>query len=199
VSSLDEILITGDSAVTRPTNRTLRIRSGDSTYIAWNYVANPNPADVARRVMKDNLAPAMRTGFNRTFLSGRVAPGELKARNTLRDMLSEKEWRRYVTNSFIMVRGSSGRYYQIFQQGKVQVWESGRLTNSICIHTDERCPPTDHVINLKVLVEVDEDAIWTLGYASRLNGRCGFTTIDRRRDLLAEFKLAKGNAGLIVA
>jgi hypothetical protein len=90
------------------------------------------------------------------------SPAELKARDTLRDLLLESEWRRYITNGFIMVKGRSGLWYQIFNPTtgrRVQVYKNNRPIESICIHTDSTCPPTDHVINLKVLVEYDEDAI----------------------------------------
>ena len=94
-----------------------------------------------------------------------VTPQEERARNTLRDMLTEREWRRYVTNGFIMVKGSS-YWYQIFARGGVFVYWQNKQVNFICIHTSQNCPPTDHVINMKMLIEFDEEAIWQLGNVS---------------------------------
>lgn len=97
-------------------------------------------------------------------LSTKVSPQEIKARDTLRDMISEREWRRYVTNGFVMVKGESGKWYQVFNnQNKTQVYEHGKKISSICIHTEGNCPPTDHIINLMLLVKLDEEAIWKLG------------------------------------
>ena len=79
-------------------------------------------------------------------------------------MISEKEWRRYVTNGFLMVRGASGKWYQIFNNQKhTRVYEKGKLIKEICIHTDQACRNTDHVLNLKMLVEFDENSIWAGG------------------------------------
>lgn len=95
---------------------------------------------------------------------------ELKARDCLRDMLSEADWRRYVTNSFLMVRGESGKWYQLFENGeRIRVYLKGQYIGSICIHTDGGCPPTDHVIAMKLLIELDEDALWVEGNVSRMD------------------------------
>jgi len=87
---------------------------------------------------------------------------EEKARQLLRELLTEKEWRRYVTNQFIMVKGASGRWYQIFAAAHrlINVYERGQVIEQLCIHTDSQCPPSDHVVNMKVLVETDEDLVW---------------------------------------
>jgi len=91
-----------------------------------------------------------------------VSPQEIRARNVLRDMITEQDWRRYVTNGFIMVKGSH-YWYQVFAQGSMQVYWKGKKIKSICIHTVKECPPTDHVINMKTLIEIDEEAIWRNG------------------------------------
>ena len=94
-------------------------------------------------------------------------PAEDKAIKTLRDLISEKEYRRYITNGFIMVQGKSGLYYQVFaDQRNIQVWKNNQKQFSICIHTVRECPPTDHVINCKLLIEFDEQEVWKGGNVS---------------------------------
>ena len=117
------------------------------------------PLTLAKRRIKRQLT---QEGLcQRRFLEALRGPEEQKARNTLRDMISEQEWRRYVTNAFLMVRGSSGRWYQVFaDQRHTQVFERGKNIAGLCIHSDRTCPPSDHVINLKLLVEFDEPALW---------------------------------------
>jgi hypothetical protein len=92
----------------------------------------------------------------------RAIPGpELKARQTLREMILESEWRRYMTNGFIMTRGQSGKWYQIFNDmRRIQVYEQNRLICRLCVYTVKDCPPTDHVINMKLLAELDEANLW---------------------------------------
>jgi len=100
-----------------------------------------------------------------SFISGQ----EIKARSTLRDMLTEKEWRRYLTNGFVMHKGSFDLWYQIFSIGSIAVYRHGKKTHSICIHTDESCPLSDHVINMMTLIDLDESMIWKGGNVREVN------------------------------
>ena len=127
-----------------------------------------------RQTMKNNLI--IKVG--KTMKDIRTLdPKEIKARETLRDMISEKDWRRYITNGFIMVQGQKdfmpidartekarslkGQFwYQIFGDKRVQVFCNNINIGELCIHSDQVCPPSDHTINMKVLVELDEMALW---------------------------------------
>lgn len=123
-----------------------------------------------RRQIKENMRSSVQR--NRTHLDwSQATPAELKARETLREMIPESEWRRYVANAFIMVRGASGNWYQIFgRRGeRLRVYRDGKHIQSICIHTDNRCPPTDHVLNMKFLVEFDEQAVLAGGNISQIS------------------------------
>lgn len=92
---------------------------------------------------------------------------ERKAMMTLRDLVSERQYRRYLTNGFIMVQGESGLYYQIFNdQRNIKVWKDNEVQYQICIHTDRNCPPTDHVINCKMMIDFDEKEVWRGGNVS---------------------------------
>jgi hypothetical protein len=123
------------------------------------YSSEEQKVDALRAAIKSNLL--IRMGRTRESLAAKVSEAELRARDTLRDMLTESEWRRYVTNGFIMVKGQSGRWYQVFNRSneRIRVYENGKHINNICIHTDGECPPTDHVISMKILLEIDEQAV----------------------------------------
>ena len=115
-----------------------------------------------RHMMKNNLLVKM--GRSRSVLKA-VDPNEVKAQKTLRDHLTEKAFRRYITNGFIMVQGRSGLYYQVFSDRRhTMVYDSNhKKVGEICIRTDYACPPTDHVINIKMMVEFDEVSVWKGG------------------------------------
>jgi hypothetical protein len=142
--------------------------NGDLVITGWTpeiaaALAKANKRAAHQMKLKANLGVIIRKRRALTDLPKPIAE-ELKARDTLRDVLTEREWRRYITNGFIMVRGSSGKWYQIFAQGyQTQVYEHGKYLSSICIHTDSVCPPSDHVLNMKVMIEIDEEAIWKGG------------------------------------
>lgn len=125
-----------------------------STYI--------DPKEVIRYHLKEKIRRNLRLDSDRkrNGLTTQVDPAEIKARETLRDMLSESDWRRYVTNGFIMVKAASGIWYQIHNHKRVQIYEGGKRIGELCIHS-QGCPPSDHVINMKIMLELDEDAVWT--------------------------------------
>lgn len=170
------VTVYADSNVTTYTNGITVFGSDHSTttnaityqYADGNWTIGNFPKlslkDLVKEAIRSNLH--IRTGRAKPLKSN-VSPQELKARDTLRDLLTEAEWRRYVTNQFLMVKGRKGYWYQIFaSQERVRVYKDGKFVNQICIHTDKACPPTDHVINLKILVEFDEDSLWRDGNVS---------------------------------
>lgn len=114
-----------------------------------------------KQIMKTNLL--IKNNSRHLILGKNVSSQEEKARETLRDLISERDWRRYLTNGFVIVKAPSGKFYQIFNdQRHVKVYQKGVLTAEICIHThsDTKCPPTDHILNLMFLVQNDESLIW---------------------------------------
>lgn len=90
---------------------------------------------------------------------------EEKALETLREMISEEEFRRYIKYGFITVEASGRRVYQIYQnQPHVKVWEEGKLVEEVCVYLrDQRVPLTDKVIAFKTIIEADEDEFRSLG------------------------------------
>lgn len=114
-----------------------------------------------RKIMRNRHAISHKSKEDRRVMPmTALQANEVKARETLREMITESEWRRYLTNGFIMVRAPSGLDYQIFGRGdRLKVFKANELVESVCIHTSHECPPTDHVINMKVLLEIDEEAV----------------------------------------
>jgi hypothetical protein len=86
-------------------------------------------------------------------------PGESKALDTLRDMISETDFRKYLIYGFLLVTGRSGKIYQIFNIARhIQVWEKGRHVEDLCVYLkDDKIPPTDKLIAFKVMIETDEE------------------------------------------
>jgi len=130
---------------------------------SYEEVPNYNAAtikQVIKEVLKNNIKLIMPSRQETLTIQASIA--EMKARETLRDMLSEKDYRKYLINGFVMVQGDSGKWYQIFMKQKhVRVYERGKFIKELCIYTSAKeCPPTDHVLNLKIMVECDEQAIW---------------------------------------
>jgi hypothetical protein len=139
------------------------------TTFVWDSIPNKK-ALLKEKIRQNLLIRTVSRSLNRA-----VSPEEQRARDSLRDLISEQDWRRYVTNGFIMVKGYDC-WYQIFNEGNIKVYRKGKHTHSICIHTDQSCPPTDHVLNMKLLVEIDEAQIWRGGNITNHNSNGIFVT-----------------------
>lgn len=95
---------------------------------------------------------------------------EMEALESLREMISEEEFRRYLKRGFISVKGGSGRDYQIFRDrwhAKVRV--KGKVVAEICSRIrDNRVPMTDNVIAFKTMIEADEAEFERAGNVYRM-------------------------------
>jgi len=101
-----------------------------------------------------------------------ISDDEWRAIETLREMISEQEYRRYIRDGFISVLGKSGRVYQIFRDtGHMRVWFDGKLLEEICVTLkDKKIPQTDRVISMKTIIETSEDDIKKLGNVYKMAG-----------------------------
>jgi len=93
---------------------------------------------------------------------GRVSGSEAIALECLREMITEDEYRKYLSQGFIMVKGASGKVYQVWRGARshTHVWENGKKLEEICVYVkDSKVPPTDQVVALKTMVETDEEEL----------------------------------------
>lgn len=94
-----------------------------------------------------------------------IPKNEQMAIETLREMISEAEFRKYMAHGFILVKSKSGYVYQIFRnQAHTKVWKNGQLIKEVCVRIkDSKIPPTDNVIAFKILIEGSEEEFEKLG------------------------------------
>jgi len=94
-----------------------------------------------------------------------IPDNERVAIETLREMITEAEFRKYIKDGFILVRGLSGRIYQIFRdQHHTKVWEKGKLVEEVCVRLkSSKVPPTDNVIAFRTAILCSESEFRKLG------------------------------------
>lgn len=94
-----------------------------------------------------------------------VSENEQVAIETLREIISESEFRKYINYGFISVRGRSGLVYQIFRnQSHTKVWRGNKLIEEICVRIKNvNIPLTDNVIAFKAIIEADEEGFRKMG------------------------------------
>jgi hypothetical protein len=93
-----------------------------------------------------------------------IPENEWVAMQTLREMITETEYRKYIRDGFISVRGQSGKVYQVFRnRAHTKVFFQGELIEEICVRLKGMAPPTDHVVAFKTMIEFDEEYFASLG------------------------------------
>lgn len=112
--------------------------------------------------LKSNLTIIVRS---RAIPIHGISQSERVAIETLREMITETEFRKYIIHGFILVKGRSGRIYQIFRSNPhTRVWEKGVLIEEVCVRIrDAKIPPTDNLIAFKILIETDENEFRKIG------------------------------------
>jgi hypothetical protein len=88
-------------------------------------------------------------------------PNELTALSTLREMISETDYRKYIKYGFILCKTQSGKTYQIFRgDRRISIWDKGIKIEELCVRlADSSIPPTDKVIALKTMIEISEEEV----------------------------------------
>lgn len=118
---------------------------------------------------KSEIIRNLRKNLKPTFSQrGRVIKSkeenEQTAIETLREMITEKDFRKYIKYGFLLVRGESGAIYQIFRDNwHTKVWKSGKMVEEICVRLKRGVPPTDNIIAFKTLIESSEEDFKKLG------------------------------------
>jgi len=132
-----------------------------------------NSTDLKRNLLKSKLKYnlAIKSGSNRVSLPLNFDKSEETAIHTLREVISEKEFRKYIRYGFIIVKGKSGDEYQVYRnRSHTKVWRGGEVIEEICVRikSGKKIPPTDNVIAFKALIETDESSFKTLGNVYRM-------------------------------
>jgi hypothetical protein len=142
------------------------------------FVPQQNQKEIKRYQLKSKLIISVKS---RAQLVRGVSAAEQTAIQTLREMISESDFRRYIKYGFLMVRGSSGDMFQVFRENwKTKVYRDGELIEEVCVRIkDSNVPPTDNVIAFKTIIESDDEAFRAMGNRFKIQ-RVGDFTISEQ-------------------
>ncbi len=114
-----------------------------------------SPRDRLREILRSRHAPAIVLRGEPIKLP--ADHREQRARETLRMMLGEEKYRRFLTRGFVAIRAKSGLIYRLFPgYRQVEVYKLGALIEKLCIVLRGDFPPTDWLIMRYLLVLNDE-------------------------------------------
>jgi hypothetical protein len=121
--------------------------------------------DVIKQQIRQNLTILVKSRAKADALSN-ASQNELVALETLREMISEEAFRKYLKYGFILVKGQEGKVYQIYKsKSHTRVWKGGRVIEEICVRikSDVAAPLTDNVIAFKTMIEANEEEFRKMG------------------------------------
>jgi len=131
-------------------------------YVVWPLI-EPSKNDLFKERIRSNLAIIVKS---RVEMPQAVSPAERIAMETLREFISETEFRKYLRYGFVLVKGKSGDTFQVFRnRSHTKVWRNGQVVEEVCvrIQQDAHVPPTDNVIAFRSIIQSDEEAFRKLG------------------------------------
>ena len=189
------------------TYKTCYIRK-DSTGMAWygptdpapylyaeGYTPLQSPQQRLQEIIRSRQAPAIRT---RNPLGPVDDVRELRARQTLRRVIGEKQYRAYLRFGFVSVRARSGLVYQLPGNNGhiVNVYKDGQHIEKLCVYLQGQFPPTDQIITEYLMVLNNEQEFRSLARISKASKQLYIERPDRidTRPLSEIFRELKGAA-----
>lgn len=114
--------------------------------------------------IQSNLIIDVKSRSDAAQYPGETEP-ERRALETLREVVTEAEFRKYLRYGFVLVKGESGKTYQVFKnKSHCRVWLNGKLIEEVCVRIkDKEVPLTDNVIAFKTMIEASEADFKKLG------------------------------------
>ena len=141
---------------------------GTTGAVEWGNCFKPQatPREQLRQAMAQRLAPAIHV------LRKALTPAEeqeTRARGTLRRVVGDEKFQRYLRCGFVTVRNPrNGLTYQCFPgHGGVKVWKDGKMVESWCVFLQGNFPPTDQLITRYLMVLNNPDQLRAIANVSQ--------------------------------
>ncbi len=127
-------------------------------------IAKEDMLQMRRSELRSNLVIHVKSRNEISKYPGEAEP-ERKALETLREIVTETEFRKYLRYGFVLVKGQSGKMYQVFKnKSHCKVWLNGKVVEEVCVRIkNKEIPLTDNVIAFKTMIETSEEGFKKLG------------------------------------
>jgi hypothetical protein len=135
-----------------------RIAWADTQYLVLETNVVPKtPAQKLQDILRLRASPAIIVP-SRQPIRSTVDVREIRARDTLRCLLGENDFKLFLRNGFVSIRGQSGRVYQVYPGHKLtKVYERGKLIEELCVIISGDYCPTDSILMRYVMLLHDEE------------------------------------------
>lgn len=166
---------------------------------AWCYEYVPKPLSARlKEVISKRMAPAIILNDRRRSLSLAKDVREERARETLRRVVGDQRFRKYLKYGFLDIKAKSGLVYQIFAgHGITCVFDKGKLVDRLCVVLRGEYPPTDSLIMRYLLILNNETQFRSLAIKHGLSIKeTEFREPDEVLSLAEALKKTKQNTTL---
>lgn len=117
-----------------------------------------------RRTRADRLRDLIRRRSGPAIIVGRRDPAatefderEERARDTLRRVVGDDQYRRFLKHGFVSLKAKSGRVYCVYPgHQQTLVYQGGRMIEILCVVLRGQFPPTDVLITRYLMLLNDE-------------------------------------------
>jgi hypothetical protein len=151
-------------------------------------------------IIRDRMAPAAIVKNKHIARTSDIR--EIRARQTLKRIIGEDAYQRYLAKGFIVFRGHSGKVYQIYPgHVKTKVWLNKEMVEELCVVMTGNFPPTDQVIMRLLLIQDNEEKFKNMANIFKPNTKYLATekTAPKQMALPEIFKSIKQNRSIIIA
>lgn len=129
---------------------------GDPGWVKAHFEPPPLSERLSEIIRKRH-APAIHVNDRRGMLAPTKDIREQRARETMRRVLGEREYYRFVKCGFVSITGKSGLIYQIFPGHKITcVFNRGKLVDRLCVVLTGDFAPTDSLMMRYLMILNDE-------------------------------------------
>ena len=127
-----------------------------------------SPKEKLKAILKDRLSPCIKTNPKSRIVPHPRNEQEEKARETLRMIIGENQYQRFITKGFVTAFNRvSGYVYQFFwgegHPPLTHIYKNGKLVERLCIYLKGNFPPTDFIITMYLMALNDDQEIWSIG------------------------------------
>ena len=159
------------------------------SYVSFGW-HKKNPLTRMSEIIRSRHCPAIHTKMK--YLSP-AEERERRARETLRIIVGEEQYRNFLKRGFVTVQCNSGYTYQIFHRAHAltHVWKNGKCVERLCIYLKGSFPPTDFVITLYLMLLNNEKRVWKIGNKNgplRRNKQMKQLTLQPLSEIFADLK-----------
>lgn len=123
-------------------------------------------AEIQKEIKRQNIRNNLMINIkSRANLIRNIPENEQVAIESLREEITETEFRKYLKYGFVLVKGQSGKTYQVFRnRSHTKVWKGGKIIEEVCVRLKNyKIPPTDNVIAFLNMIQIDEEEFRKMG------------------------------------